>query len=370
MSKLNPGAFQCAYYPIPLLGMKAVSLSLNRLWSPSKHLLFWVAYFSFHVIYLGSALENGYELAIYQMCVSVVFHIAAVYINWLYLLPKYLNNNRFVPYFLLLVVCVLVLNLTMQTLLNNFVYAGLCKYSYVPDALFNSKRTIPQLITFFSLIGVTTAIATFGQQRKKEKFVQEVEKQNITNELNYLKSQMQPHFFFNTLNSLYALSLKKSDLAPEVILKLSDLMSYVIYETRSKEVLLSREVKHIQDVLELEKLRHGGDLEFEIEINGEDKGYKVPPLLFIPLVENAVKHGGKNNNGVIKICMEFDLTGSMLQFKIVNSLNKKNKITYKNGGVGVENLERRLQLIFNDNHQLITAVNEEEYTVTLEIPLI
>jgi LytS/YehU family sensor histidine kinase len=140
----------------------------------------------------------------------------------------------------------------------------------------------------------------------------------LKNELEFLKSQIQPHFFFNTLNNLYSLTLKKSDLAPEVVVKLSDLMSYMLYESDSLETTLRKEVEHIKNYLDLEGLRFGKRLHLNFDIIGEVDKKKIPPLLLLPFIENAFKHGTSHETGEIHLKIELNILHDKLVFGVTN----------------------------------------------------
>jgi len=202
-----------------------------------------------------------------------------------------------------------------------------------------------------------------------------LEKNNFETELNFLRSQVQPHFFFNTLNNLYSLTLDKSDLAPETVLKLSDLMSYVIYDGKQKKVHLSKEISYIQNYLELEKLRFGNKLKTRLEIKGQVADQKMAPLLLLPFIENSFKHGVGDGMDDININIELDVSQREIVFKVRNrkfdhlsapAPNPYHHIGYN--GVGIENIKRRLELIYGTNYHLEIKDDNNNYTVTLKIP--
>jgi len=142
-----------------------------------------------------------------------------------------------------------------------------------------------------------------SQREKKE-----LQSQTLQSELKFLKSQINPHFLFNTLNSLYALTLKKSDQAPEIVLKLSEMMRYMLYECNEREVPLSKEINYLKNYLELEKIRQGKKMEINFAMDGEVGHQKIAPLMFIPFVENSFKHGISNqiSAGYVNILLEIN----------------------------------------------------------------
>ncbi len=185
-------------------------------------------------------------------------------------------------------------------------------------------------------------------------------------ELGLLKQQINPHFFFNTLNNLYALSIKKDMATPEVIMRLSELMRYVIYRGKEEEVQLKEEVKYIEDYIHLQQIRLYKKLDYQFEKDIEDDRLLIPPLLFIILVENAFKHGIEpaENEGFLHLHLK--TRASRLSFCCLNSFEEK-----KEGkpGIGLENLRKRLDLLFPNHYQLSFEQNDFTYKALLEIHL-
>ena len=205
------------------------------------------------------------------------------------------------------------------------------------------------------------------QQRDKK----DLESQNLQSELKFLKSQINPHFLFNTLNSLYALTLKKSDLAPEIVLKLSEMMRYMLYECNEKEVPLSKEINYMKNYLELEKLRHGNKMLIDLKINGELKDQKIAPLILIPFIENSFKHGINNQVSQGFVNLELNVLNSDLHMQLVNSkspsLPKMNG--RRSGGIGLVNVKRRMAILYPDKHHLDINESPNTYKIELNINL-
>ena len=186
-------------------------------------------------------------------------------------------------------------------------------------------------------------------------------------ELALLKSQINPHFFFNTLNNLYGLTVEKSDKAPEVILKLSDMMRYTIYEGKEDWVTLQDEISYLKNYIELHKLRFQKEVDIRFEYN-VDKAYKIAPLLFIILLENAFKHGAERLTEQAFIHLSLNASDDQLLFQIVNNFEQSD--TDNEHGIGLDNLKRRLKLIYPERHQLSIQSDSMVYTATLNITLI
>lgn len=205
---------------------------------------------------------------------------------------------------------------------------------------------------------------TWIRERDHNKAI--IENQNKI-KLKYLKNQIQPHFFFNTLNNLYALSLEASDKVPNVIIKLSGLMEYVLYDIDdTKAVPLINEINYIENYIEIEKLRFE-NVDVRINLESDIDDIKVPPLLFITLIENAFKHGGINNNK-LKIKINFRVVNSKLEFEIINNFVISPTSNSKKG-IGLSNTKKRLKLIFKNDFIIQQMIKFNFYIIKIQIPL-
>ena len=187
-------------------------------------------------------------------------------------------------------------------------------------------------------------------------------------EVNFLRSQVNPHFLFNVLNNLYALTLKKSDLAPDVVLKLSEMMEYMLYDSDDSKVLLQKEIGYLNTYLELEKLRLGSHSDISLTVSGDLNGQVIAPLLLLPLVENAMKHGVSKQNGNAWLHGDLQVSKSLVKLNIENSKPLLNRHEGK-GGIGLDNLRKRLELLYPSRHQLRIEDKGNSFIVDLEIEL-
>jgi len=205
-----------------------------------------------------------------------------------------------------------------------------------------------------------------SQREKKE-----LQSQTLQSELKFLKSQINPHFLFNTLNSLYALTLKKSDQAPEIVLKLSEMMRYMLYECNEREVPLSKEINYLKNYLELEKIRQGKKMEINFAMDGEVGHQKIAPLMFIPFVENSFKHGISNqiSAGYVNILLEINQNEVTVTIENSKTASVPSPSGKKSGGIGLVNVKRRLDLLYPDKYDLIIDEDPNTYTVKLCIDL-
>ena len=215
-------------------------------------------------------------------------------------------------------------------------------------SLFNFNYVSAVFIGEIYVVAIGTSIKMTIDYIRFKKKTTELQKVNLETELAFLKSQIQPHFFFNTLNNLYSLTLDKSNKAPQTVLKLSELMSYVIYDAKQKRVPLVNEIKHLQNYLDLESLRFGPRLSVELGISGEIEGKVIPPVLLLPFIENSFKHGTRATDGEIIIDISLHVANDRLTFTTENDKSEApvdNGLQNYNHGVGLENTQRRLKLL-------------------------
>ena len=220
-------------------------------------------------------------------------------------------------------------------------------------------------------ITVSTSIRGTSEWFKNEKQLKEIENEKLSAELSYLKAQINPHFFFNTLNGIYALARQKSDKTPDLIMKLSIIMRYIIYEANAPQVPLIKELKHIANYIELQRIRLTEMVKVDYEVHGSPKDIMIEPLLFSVFVENAFKHGidySKRNT----IRVSLDIYEHELYLMVSNPVVKKKGTTnedQRNSGVGLNNIRQRLQLLYPNRHLLKIKEVNDSYQVNLKLIL-
>ena len=334
-----------------------------------QHIIFWgFLIFSFFLLVFGL---SGFSFSIFKpikilSILLTVFYIAiAVYINLFFLIPRFLKKKKYLHFALLQMLnihVIIAINLFSSLLIER---CSLDKINIMFEYLFE-----------FLLISLMVSITTFlkllrdwiNYQDDAIKF-KETQRQKLESELKLLRGQINPHFLFNTLNNLYALSLDKSEKASDIILKLSDLMRYMLYDCRDDFVLIENELQFIKNYIELEKIRIGEECNIEFNVNGDTKKLMIAPLLFIPFIENAFKYGNiqHNYNSYIKII--FDLKKhNQLHFIIENTKDSEtgNEIN-EYSGIGIDNVKKRLFLLYPDNHHLQITEQLNIFKVDLNI---
>jgi len=329
------------------------------------HILFWLAFYLFFVIN-DNKVEFGIFFTLVKELINVLFYIAIVYINLYILIPKYLKQKSFWVYLLSMLVVVI-----MITPIKTLVYYLL--YSNYPDlqVYFVDRQRDIFLSSFLVMIG-STGFKIFNDWAFHQREKQELQKQSLESELNFLKSQINPHFLFNTLNNLYALTLKKSDDAPEIVLKLSEMMRYMLYECNEKRVLLTKEINYLKNYLDLELIRQGELVEIDFNLEGDVDNQKVAPLVFIPFVENCFKHGLKNEIGKGHVKINMKVNDDAVDMTIENS--KTTSLPSqpgkgRSGGIGLVNVKKRLDLHYGESYNLDITDNPNDFIVQLYIQL-
>ncbi len=204
------------------------------------------------------------------------------------------------------------------------------------------------------------------QWYKDQKMTAELRREQLQTELKFLKSQINPHFLFNSLNNLYALTLSKSDAAPEVVLRLSNILRYILYESGEGSVSVSKEMQHVNDYVSVERLRLGDSVRIDVDIDKYLNDEYIEPMLFLTLVENAFKHSENviPEKRFIKIHAKSLDNG--FRFLIENSYNPS-KNHQEHGGIGMVNIKKRLNLIYPNNHDLKASTSDGVYRVDLII---
>ena len=330
------------------------------------HLIFWLSYFSLNLIRWGSYFDD-YWYSLKSNLVEFPLHIVLTYFTIYFLVPKFILTKRYAWFFFLFICALSALYVTR----TGFNYLLVSKNIW-PEAegvqnAFQFNHILAVILGEVYVVAFVGAIKLTVEWISEKQKADTLKKLQLRTELNFLKSQIQPHFFFNTLNNLYALTLEKSEIAPSVVLKLSDIMQYVLYDVKEPLIYLSTEIKYIQNYLDLEKMRHGENMNVTINIKGDISGIKIPPLLFLPFIENCFKHGAQENN-LLKVTIGFKIKeNKKLIFTTEN--NFVANAPTKNHGIGNRNVLRRLELLFNKSFELKSKIDKDKYKVKMCIPL-
>ena len=241
--------------------------------------------------------------------------------------------------------------------------------SVVPSSVFDFNYIVQVILGELYVISFVTSIKFIAEWFIEKKKNENLAKLQLSTELKFLRTQIQPHFFFNTLNNLYALTLQKSDNAPKLVIKLSEMMQYVLYDIDGSRTDLLNEINHINNYIDIERLRFNDRVEVDIDISGDIEDVYVPPLLLLSFIENCFKHGMRGNDK-LKINMSFEVLNSgYLEFVLINTFNPIILQDAKSG-IGNDNAKRRLNLMFSNNFVLESKIEEDKYKLFLKIPIV
>lgn len=315
--------------------------------------------------------DTSFWFVLPQMFVLMLLHYLFYRINHYFLINKVYKAKGVIYYGAAFLGLVIV-----------FFVPVMLTYFYLPDLRSLCKLNLgekwigPEAPSFFwtiylssvtSLMLLTIPLSIVVQWLLQSQNIALLQKENSDTELNLLKQQINPHFFFNTLNNVYAMSLTNDKNTSESILQLSDLMRYTIYRGRETEVPLKDEIKYLQDYLQLMKMRVADGLDVSFDHRVEDEDVRVPPLLFVILIENAFKHGVEKSDSDSFVHIEIRQEGGKILFGCINS--KEEEQICENGGLGLSNLERRLDLLYPGKHKLETVDDGNRYEAHLTIDL-
>jgi len=336
-----------------------------------EHLLFWLVYIGYQVI--TSGWEDNDQLSFtmnFQFIGTIPVSIALTYINLYLLMPLYYYPQKYKLYALSFVILFLSGGLLTRFIVHQFVlpweqlhnpsrYRQEVKHFWIPI------RIIRNSIGVFPIVLITMLIELIRNAYQQEKNLRELEKEKFSAEMGLLKSQINPHFFFNTLNSLYALTLKGSEQASNVVLRLSNLMHYMLYEASAAKVLLKDEIGHLENYIGIEQMRFADRLELSFQYSGDITGKTIAPLLLLPFVENAFKHGLADDAGWVTITLK--VIDHQLFLKVDNSYTINTQI--KGHGLGLKNVKRRLDLTYPGQYELQLTQNDQVYEADLKLNL-
>lgn len=344
-----------------MLALKNIpNLSLQQGRQIVVGLLIVIAVLAFANVFL---FENMLALNTSISIVQLFSLLLILFSNINYLIPDYLKRYDWWTYIKSAIVFLLIVSpikIVFLYFMNHF----------SPEAQVSVLQD--QKLYFFAdifILTLSTMIKLSADWVIHQNRMNELEKQNIQSEIAFLKAQINPHFLFNTLNNIYGLSLRNDEKAPEAILKLSAILRYILYDCNEKEGLLSKEWSHIQDYIELEKLRHSKPVIINLEYKIEDPEYKIAPLILMTFVENAFKHGLKNLKEQAFVNIDLNQSSEEgLKFCIKNSNSSiVDKLESKNGGIGLLNIQKRLKLMYRNRHQLIISQEPTFYKIELKI---
>ncbi|HZY81967.1 MAG TPA: histidine kinase [Cyclobacteriaceae bacterium] len=329
------------------------------------HILFWIA-MVFYEVFIWGMLDNSYQEKLTTSLLELPVKLTATYFTLYFLIDRFLIAKKYTTFLILLVLSMAFFGVVLRILNYQFIYPVYYPLGLTAPMLFAPKILI-SVFVIYSLVAIVASFHLMRHYYNHQQAAQQLQKQTLAAELKLLKSQINPHFLFNTLNNLYVLTLNNSGKAPDVVHKLSQLMSYMLYDSNQPEVPLEMEIQYIKNYIDLEKVRYGERLEVLLRVYEKTEGIKVAPLLILPLVENSFKHGASHQLDSGWIHIDIEVQEKMLLIKVENSkpqFNGEHRIT---SGIGLDNARKRLNHLYPGRHSLQLFDEPDAYLAVLKI---
>ncbi len=326
------------------------------------HIIYWFLWIMFWGVMWGTY-DNYYTKTFHIQIVELPFKLLLVYPVIYFLMPKLLFSKKYIIFLISYLVWLLLIGIALK-----FVWYYHLDTIYFPDRIIFAPLKSTELLNVIITLN-TTMIVPFSAKliafwiyhQQKNTTLQ---RDKLQAELKFLKSQVNPHFLFNALNSVYALSLKKSDLTSQTISRLADIMRYIIYEASEPLISLTKEMKFIKSYIEFEKLRIEEEVDISLTIHIEEEK-EIAPLLFIPIIENAFKHVRSYQSEKPWIIIQLESNQQGIKLYVENSYNTEPVPQKK--GIGLENLKKRLDILYPDQYNLEFTTQEYSYKSYLMI---
>lgn len=327
------------------------------------HILFWLTYIVWGVYVMGSY-DGNFIRSFWADAVQLPLKIVTTYFILYFILPRYVITRQYAQFFLILLVLIIV-----SSLIFRFTIYKIVQPYYYPDSEFhfwNFAKMLWGTFEVFSVAAIAVSIKLFKQKYASVEREQELQKEKLQTELSFLKAQINPHFLFNTLNNIYGLSLKNSPQTSDAILKLSELLQFMVHDGAAEKIKLTDEIKTLNDYIELEQLRYGDRLTVNLDIELDNEEELIAPLLLIPFVENSFKHGASESRFDATISISLQLKQGTLSFTVTNS---KEGTSENSVGIGLKNISRQLELIYGKHHHLEIKDLKDTFIIHLVIHL-
>lgn len=348
--------------------MNKKAFVLRKLGQLTLHLLFWCGVLLFFTYFFGAGSKNYQDTLLYSLFLMPIT-IATTYVSIYKLIPDYLITKRYFLFGLYsLYTLVISSYLIMVSIFFSLIYLAEFEFRDMNPITKNILLVTTAVYLVIFIVSAFKLLKLNVKQTEKTKVLEtkflETQLKLKEQELNYLKMQIHPHFLFNTLNTIYGFALKKADETPEMILKLSNLLDYLLYQADKPFVSLREEIDHIKDYIALEKMRFHDTLQVSISEENVTELQQVAPMLFIPFVENSFKHG-HIKNGILKIFISITVEEGNVIFKIENSSVDK---CPTDDGIGLTNIRKRLELVYKKSYHLKFKQKTGSFIVNLSIP--
>jgi two-component system LytT family sensor kinase len=347
-----------------------VKLKSWRFFNLVAPLLLWVIVFSLPYFSGADNFPKEFrEQHLRSMLAANLFLIITFYVHGYFIYPLREKKNGLIIYFALLMVCMAIYLATKDLFRPDFTKNPMFMPKG-PNQFGPPPFNIMMIFPFLFTIAVSFCHQLYLEKVSGEKLTKERENIHLKTELAFLSSQISPHFMFNTLNTMVAMARKKSEDLESSLINLSQLMRYMLYDTHGKPINLADEVEYLKSYINLQLIRFKDDVKVNIQLTGNFENYLVEPMLLVPFIENAFKHGiGNIQNPNIDISIQIDEKESILKFMVINNVSKIETIVEKSSGIGLNNVKRRLELLYPARHLFYTQQKDNTFIAMLQITL-
>lgn len=323
----------------------------------------WIFHLCLWSIWMYLTLSNApddqfYNRAILMTSLILLTHIPLFVLNTEWLIPKVMLRKGVSAYFWSLILSVVVFGVFHYIILNTV-------NDYLGVVTAKGVKPVKGIIALILVAAISTGYGLLNYIVRQEKTREEKQKERLQSELSFLRSQISPHFIFNVLNSIVYLIRSKSNLAETVTLKLSELLRYMLYDSQNLHISLEKELSYVENYIGLQRIRFEEDVDIQFTVTGEPSSQLIEPMLLIPFVENAFKHG----IGVVmqpEIIVDAKVTETTLRFEVKNKISPDMTGDKDNSsGIGLKNIQRRLELLYPHQHKLVIRQDDGWFYVTL-----
>jgi two-component system, LytTR family, sensor kinase len=337
---------------------------MKKRWQILWHIIFWIILIAFFLVVARNNAKFTTEDLLVIFLLYPFINISLFYLNYLLFIPRFFDKKRYGFYAITVIVSIIVYGFIKYgvALLFKSIVLTRMKGEVVSFGSYFLSSVFTSLIFLFLSAVLKFMVDWFLNERIQR----DLENQRLTAELAFLKSQINPHFLFNSLNSIYSLAYQRSETTPEAILKLSEIMRYMLYECNDNKVDLGKELQYLQNYIDLQKIRFGNKAFIDFKVEGKVDYQQIVPLLLIAFIENAFKHGVANN-ALTPIRLLIDVEDTHLHFYIQNRKHRNNRDEV--GGIGLNNVKRRLDLLYPGKYNLDIRDEADTYTVELSLVL-
>jgi hypothetical protein len=334
------------------------------------HSILWSSLFFYHWLVYSEFNDKDYEGAFYWAVVNTSVLAVATYFAIFILIEKFFLTGKRLEFYV-----VLLSSLTAFAVLRRVINYYFIFSTYFPEKCkqpaFDVVRILAEGFGIAMIAGMGVMFYFINKWSEERQANQKLMNDKLEAQMELLKSQVQPHFIFNTLNNIYSLSISNPSLTSEMIYRLSGLLSYMLYDSKLNIIPIEKEIEYINHFIKLQKLRYGNRLDISLNEYDDLSNINIPPLLILPFVENAFKHGVGNQLDKCWISIDFSANEKEVTIKVENNLieNKNATIPNENSGIGIENVRNRLNILYPNQYSLKIIPSESTYLVVLRLPL-